>query len=368
LEPALATECSRVFETCQAADLPDASPEVKAEVQAVEVSVEQVHNAATTAAQLLVPEATELQTVLTQTAGVAAPVAQELALRAQATFTEAQAAFAAYDPVRAEATLKAFQDECRTRGVDPSAFLGGGGEQGGLDFTRIACDPRGDFIGSAVECHIVVENYREIAGQLGGGFEMEGMLMDRGKMLEQIQGMNVSEEDRTKMLETFHACDAYVREGNFAGVREVMEAKARDAYEHAMAEMAQLSPEQRSQFEAIRQTGDWTQLEALREQYGMGIGPFTEGYHGGPMGMGTQEFYAMGGMEFGGQAPTTGMLDPATVHALEAMAVSSGGTVDSTTAGSGGTTTENQAVDNKAADTYCPYGHDPVTNVCKTSP
>ncbi len=347
-EPALASECTRIFENCQTADLPDALPGVQAEAQAVEVSIEQVHNASVTAAQLPAPAATELQAVLTQTAGVAAPVAQELALRAQATFAEAKAAFASYDPIKAEAVLKSFQDECRTRGVDPSAFMGGRGEQGGLDFTRIACDPKGDFIGGAYECYTVIETYRDLAGTVGGNFDINEGMMDRGKMLEQIQSMNVSDEERAKMLETFRACDVYVREGNFAGVREILEAKAREAYEHALEQ--RMTPEQIQQM--------------------MGDHPM-------PMGIGSPEFHAPGGIPqdmVPGGTPTDWSGTP---HTFEGVAMGGGTTieiyrdltaVDPTPAGGGGGAPEGQAADNRAADTYCPYGHDPVTNVCKTSP
>lgn len=207
---------------------PDASPEAKAEAQGIERTATTIHRAASeTVANLAVPDRAALEQTLTQRGGVTAPVAQEMAQKAQTAMQEAKAAFAAGEPLKAEAVLTSFQHECRVRyQVDPSVLGGSARDSHAMTFDRIAFGAP-DVIGHATECHMAGESLRQ------AGVEFHGAPPSAEQARDIIAGMNVSPDEKAKMLEIAKVYEGFARDGNFAGIREMQVAAAQEAYRQA---------------------------------------------------------------------------------------------------------------------------------------
>lgn len=210
---------------------PDASPEAKAEAQQIERTASTIHRTATeTVSKMAVPDRATLEQTLTQRGGVTAPVAQEVAQKAQAAMQEAKSAFASGDPMKAEAVLKSFQEECRTRyQMDPSVLSRSSGDSRTITFDRVAFDNRTtDFIGNATECHLAGETLRQ------SGVEFTGAPPSAEEAKKMIEGMNVSADEKSKMLEMAKAYEGFTRDGNFAGIHEMQARAAQEAYRQVM--------------------------------------------------------------------------------------------------------------------------------------
>jgi len=235
-EPALRDiALTEVVPKLEEAAQPDASEAAKAEATIVETAAVAIHGASKTAAQLPTPDVATLQEALAQQAGVAAPVAQELAQRAHSAMEQCKTLLGAGDPVQAEAVLKSFQDECRTLGIDPAVL--GGAREGALTFDRVAFDPAGDFARRCLEVHTASEVLQR------AGVEFTGAPPDPAEVAKMIEAMNVSPEQKAEMVKMAEAYTDYCRDGNFDKMREVAMSNAREAYEQAMREGVTMTPE-----------------------------------------------------------------------------------------------------------------------------
>ncbi|GEM_PF-6741208 len=192
ITPEIRQACEQFEPEIREIALTEIVPEIEAdpegqEARIVEASAATIHEANQAVADLPVPDQAALEATLTQNAGVDPVVAQALAADAQKALTEMKAAFSAGDPIKADALAKAFQAECQTRGVDPSAF-GAGKEAGGMTTDRLLGGR--DVTETALKAHFETAMREVFQGGTEGG-AAAGMREMMEKM--RVSGVNPGE-------------------------------------------------------------------------------------------------------------------------------------------------------------------------------
>ena len=278
-DPALAAECNRILEACETAALnPEtASSEAKAEAAVVTGEIETTVKSLQTVANLETIPADKLQATLTLTRGVDPTVAATIAQEHTKLLERAKAACATGQVGDVEGIVRQVQELYAKAGIDAKSVLDRATrDYGSMSFEMVVArsfeGPIGlgapDFVGggltAARECYVTCDTLKG-----AGLYDGTGAPPSLEQARAMIEGMNVSADEKAKMVEMAKAYEGFCQEGNFDKIREIQVAAARESYEKMLAEHpGMMTPE---------------------------MARMMETYHGGPMTMG-MERYAQGPM------------------------------------------------------------------------
>lgn len=309
LDPVLAAECTRILDTSvEVYKNPEAaSPEAKAEAATVVGEVETIDKSLKTVANFETVKPDLLQTKLTQTAGVDPKLAAEIAKQHTELLEKAKAACATGQVFDAERMVAQVQELYTKAGIDAKAVLDGmNRDHGVLSFERVVVGsfegPVGglgapDFVGGGInvarECYVTCDLLQR------GGFDFQGGAPPSIEQMQKtIDGMNVSTEEKAKMIEMAKAYEGFCREGNFAAIAEIQRENAIQAYKEwqesggvmpsgtvMTPEMVQMmehgamgtamTPELAAAMAAEHGVVFTPEMAAMAEHYGMAMDPHT---------------------------------------------------------------------------------------------